>query len=118
MLHFKGNELLPVLSEAVIHNCPVVLVKDHGVYLVSENGEFDEKVQRKKHVAYAQGCNPDVDEFDDWWERASTEVGGDDCAEYLDVNDDPFQLVLAGGHDLHIQMSVTDIQVRAVPFAS
>jgi hypothetical protein len=118
MLHFKGTELLPVLSEAVIHNCQVIFVKDQGVYLISETGDFDKKAGRKKHIAYAQGCNPNVDEFDHWWEKASSEVGGDDCAEYFNVKDDVFQLVLAGGHDLHIELSESDIQLRAVPLAS
>lgn len=36
-------------------------------------------------MAYAVGCNPDVDAFDDWWELARAEFGGDDFGEFFDL---------------------------------
>ncbi len=55
-------------------------VKDHGVYFLAERGERTPE-GRQKLLAYAIGCNPDIDPFDDWWERARAELGGDDFAE-------------------------------------
>ena len=118
MLLFKKADLLPVLNEAASHQCQLILVKDHGVYFISEKGEMEGDPQRSKHIAYAQGCNPDVDQFDDWWERGIREMGGDDCAEYFDINDGVFKLLLAGGHDLQVQASQTSIELAAVPAAS
>ncbi|WP_419709557.1 DUF3085 domain-containing protein [Pseudomonas sp. NFX224] len=94
MLRFKGTELHAVLAEAGINGCRVVLVKGHGVYLMSEVGESKPEGGRKR-IAYATGCNPNVDAFDLWWGRARDEFGGDDFAEYLDIVDP----VLASLHD-------------------
>lgn len=116
MLLFKQSDLLPVLQESASHQCQMILVKDHGVYFMSENGEMEG--ERRKHIAYAQGCNPDIDPFDDWWERAIQEMGGDDCAEYFDISDGVFKRLLAGGHDLQVQASRTSIELAAVPAAS
>ena len=79
-LRFKGADLRPVLAETEANKCRVVLVKDHGVYFLAERGERTSE-GRQKLLAYAIGCNPDIDPFDDWWERARTELGGDDFAE-------------------------------------
>ena len=95
MLRFTGTELHAVLAEAGINGCRVILVKDHGVYLMSEVGESKPDGGGRKRVAYATGCNPAVDDFDTWWSRARDEFGGDDFAEYFDV-DDPVLASLRG----------------------
>ena len=69
MLRFVGNDLRLVLAEAKANRCRVILVKDHGVYIMSEIGVSNEQGQRKL-LAYAVGCNPDKDDFDQWWELA------------------------------------------------
>jgi hypothetical protein len=76
-VRFKGTELRPVLAEAAANQCRVVLVKDQGVYFMAERGE-SRPDGRRKTIAYAVGCNPDVDVFDDWWELARAEFGGDE----------------------------------------
>lgn len=86
MLQFAGVELRAVLSEAPANDCRIILVKDHGVYLMSEVGETDTDGGGKVLV-YAISCNPDLDEFEQWWNVAISELGGDDFSEYLDVND-------------------------------
>jgi len=68
-LRFKGSNLRPVLAEAVANQCRVVLAKDQGVYFLAEQGERRPD-GRVKLLAYAVGCNPDTDPFDDWWELA------------------------------------------------
>src|SRR5690606_37087165 len=70
-LLFKGSDLRPVLAEAIANQCRVILVKDQGVYWLAEHGECRPD-GRQKLIAYAIGCNPDVDPFDDWWELART----------------------------------------------
>src|SRR3546814_14350367 len=79
-VRFKGTELRPVLAEAVANQCRVILVKDQGVYFLAECGERRPD-GRQKTIAYAAGCNPDVDAFDDWWELARAEFGGDDFCD-------------------------------------
>ncbi|AKU48486.1 DUF3085 domain-containing protein [Xanthomonas arboricola] len=92
-LRFKGSDLRPVLTEAIANQCRVILVKDQGVYFLAEHGER-RPGGRVKLLAYAVGCNPDTDPFDNWWELARDELGGDDFAEYFDPKDGVFRAAL------------------------
>lgn len=112
MLRFTGNDLRPVLAEATANKCRVVFVKDHGVYMMSEIGAKDES-GRRKILAYAIGCNPDVDAFEDWWERSRRELGGDDFGEYFDVTDAVFVRVLNSSDDLIIRATKTQLVLEA-----
>lgn len=61
------------------------LVHDHGVYLMSAgipHLERPDKPESSK-VVYAEGCNPDTQEFNDWWENSRELVGGDDFVEMI-----------------------------------
>lgn len=73
-LRFIGDELRLVFAEAVANKCRVILVKDHGVYWLAEHGERRPN-GRQKLIAYAIGCNPDIDPFDSWWNLSRTELG-------------------------------------------
>lgn len=64
-LRFKSADLRPVLTEAIANQCRIVLVKDQGVYFLAERGERRPD-GRQQLLAYAVGCNPDTDPFDDW----------------------------------------------------
>jgi hypothetical protein len=110
---FKGTELRPVLAEAVANQCRVILVKDQGVYFLAERGErrLD---GRQKLIAYAVGCNPDVDPFDDWWELARIEFGGDDFGEYLDPQESVFARILHSEDDLGVSATATHLSLQAV----
>lgn len=112
-VRFKGAELKPVLAEAVVNQCRVILVKDQGVYFMSEHGE-SKAGGRRKLIAYAGGCNPDVDAFDDWWELARAEFGGDDFGEFFDPQDGVFSLVLHGEGDLTVEATATHLSLLAV----
>jgi len=112
-VRFKGTELRPVLAEAVANQCRVILVKDHGVYFLAERGERRPD-GRQKTIAYAAGCNPDVDAFDDWWELARAEFGGDDFGEFFDPRDGVFALILTGECDLEVSATATHLWLRAV----
>lgn len=114
MLQFKGADLRPVLAEAAAKKCRIILVKDHGVYFLSEHGERTPE-GRQKLLAYAVGCNPDIDPFDDWWELARTELGGDDFAEFLEPQDGVFKRILNSEDDLELSATPTHLSLEAVP---
>lgn len=68
----------------------IMLVKDHGVYLASPGSSA-----KDTKVVYAKGFNPEVDEFDDWYDRAHDICGGDDFVEHLNL--DFFRKIIKGG---------------------
>lgn len=111
MLKFKNSDLRCVLEEAKANGCKVLLVKDHGVYMMSATGEKDDHGTHKR-LAYAIGCNPNVDDFDDWWDTAKREFGGDDFVERFDVTDTVFGAVLNGSDDLLVSATATHIQLE------
>ena len=113
-VRFKGTELRPVLAEAVANQCRVILVKDQGVYFLAEQGERRPD-GRVKLLAYAVGCNPDVDGFDDWWELARAEFGGDDFGEFFDPKEGVFARILRGMDDLMLSATTTHLSLEVVP---
>jgi len=50
----------------------LVLVKDEGVYIMSASKGCYNEEKKMQYVIYAEGHDPEIDDFDDWW------VGGDD----------------------------------------
>jgi hypothetical protein len=66
----------------------VILVKDRGLYLMSNGTPGDPADPSKakdehfsRYVVYAKGYNPETDK--DWYDRAHDAVGGDDFGETL-----------------------------------
>lgn len=114
MLRFKGAELRPVLAEAIAHQCRVILAKDQGMYFLSEHGERTPE-GRRKLLAYAVGCNPDIDPFDDWWELAHTELGGDDFGEFFAPQEGVFARILGSEDDLELSATPTHLSLEVVP---
>ncbi|HBN8507708.1 DUF3085 domain-containing protein [Pseudomonas aeruginosa] len=112
-LLFKGSALRPVLAEAIANQCRVILVKDQGVYWLAEHGERRPD-KRQKLIAYAVGCDPDVDPFDDWWELARIELGGDDFGELFDPNEGVLTRILNSTDDLVLSASPTHLSLQAV----
>lgn len=115
-LRFKSSDLRPVLTEAIANQCRVILVKDQGVCFLAEHGERRPD-GRVKLLAYAVGCNPDTDPFDNWWELARDELGGDDFAEYFDPKDCVFNRMLHSADDLLLSATATHLSLEAVPSA-
>ncbi|WP_444542011.1 DUF3085 domain-containing protein [Chitinimonas koreensis] len=113
MLRFKGTDLRPVLAEAIANQCSLVLAKDRGVYFLAERGERTPE-GKQKLLAYAVGCNPDVDAFDDWWHRVNDELGGDDFGEYLDPKEGVFAHLLGSEDDLVVTATDTHLSLQAV----
>ncbi|SDC40642.1 Protein of unknown function [Paracidovorax valerianellae] len=116
-LRFRGTDLRPVLAEAIAQKCRVILVKDQGVYWLAERGERRPDGHQKL-IAYAVGCNPDVDPFDHWWERARAELGGDDFGEYLDPSQGVLARILASEDDLELSATSTHLSLQTVPPAA
>ncbi|HAU6732983.1 TPA: DUF3085 domain-containing protein [Salmonella enterica subsp. enterica serovar Elisabethville] len=100
MLLFNAKALKPVLLEARKNHCGVMLVKDAGVYIMSEVGEM---TPRGRKVAYAKGCHPKKDEA--WWDTARAEVGGDDFGEALNLTESMINRILNEGKPLYITAS-------------
>ncbi|EEG6053316.1 DUF3085 domain-containing protein [Salmonella enterica subsp. enterica] len=100
MLKFSAKDLKPVLLEARKNHCGVVLVKDEGVYLMSETGDM---TLRGRKVAYAKGCHPEKD--DNWWDTARAEVVGDDFGETIDLTESMMNRILNEGKPLRITAS-------------
>lgn len=61
----------------------LLFVHDEGVYIMS-NGM---PRLNPNNVAYAEGCNPKVGQFDDWYSMSRELVGGDDFVEILPIHD-------------------------------
>lgn len=100
--HVKASATHPPLYGKEIGPA-LLLVGDHGVYLMPnaspplmKDGSIGVEGQiGARYVVYAEGINPDVDEFDDWWEKKNTTFGGDDGVEPL-----PLQAVESALTDL------------------
>jgi hypothetical protein len=110
-VRFKGTELRPVLAEAAANQCRVILVKDQGVYFMAEHGE-SRPDGRRKTIACAVGCNPDVDAFDDWWELARAEFG-----EFFALQERVLTRILHSEDDLEVSATVTHLSMQAVSAA-
>ncbi|WP_332103990.1 DUF3085 domain-containing protein [Escherichia coli] len=60
----------------------ILLVKDHGVYLIT-NASLDGTPVSRDTVVYARGMNPSVD--DEWYDEAEEALGGDDSSVSIPV---------------------------------
>lgn len=92
MLRFAAADLSPVIQQARSNICQLALVKDEGVFFMATH--------TPKVFAYAIGCNPAVDKFDDWWELSRRELGGSDFVHYFDPHHPVFSQLLEKNVDL------------------
>lgn len=85
------------------------LVKDHGVYLMS-NGLPG--LPAGENVVYANEANPKTMAFDDWYDASVDILGGDDCVITLDVT----RMILHGlaRRATKLAVCVDDSSVRAM----
>lgn len=107
-LVFKAETLIPVILEARKNQCSLLLVKDHGVYIMPEICQHDEN-ERYAHVAFAIGCHPDIDEG--WYDYAHDLMGGDDSCDRLDPLDPIFDLVVIDKQDLCAKFTAEDLDL-------
>ena len=83
------------------------------MYFLAERGERRPD-GRQALLAYAVGCNPDTDPFDDWWHLAGRELGGDDFAEYFDPKDGLFTRLQHSADDLVLSATATHLSLAVV----
>jgi hypothetical protein len=78
------SEALPGAEKGTPHP-QLIFVNDYGLYLMSNGipGIVPEK--DGDNVIFAEGFDPRTTDFDDYWYAAQRIVGGDDFAEYLDI---------------------------------
>jgi len=79
---------LPPITNRTPRGPALLFVHDQGVYLMS-NGEPRLLTEdgNTNRVIYAEGCDPNVGEFDDWYGMSRELVGGDDFVEILPIHD-------------------------------
>lgn len=66
----------------------LLFVHDNGVYLMSNGIPRDLIDEQNNYVAYAEGCDPRVGTFDEWYNTSKALVGGDDFVETITVDSD------------------------------
>ena len=106
-LKFKAKEVQSVIDYTIKHPLPeggwripyqdkqsprptLLMVGDHGVYIMTGGAKPKGKKVGEEQgwpVAYAEGCNPDVDEFDDWWALKGATWGNDDGSIHWDAGE-------------------------------
>jgi len=109
---FKSADLISVIQEAKDNHCQVLLVKDHGLYMMSVKGELNQDTRRRR-VAYAEGFNPDIVDTDDWYDKLHDICGGDDFVEYIASDDPVFNLVFR--HQFNLRIDITETTFKLVP---
>lgn len=110
---FNATDLIPVIAEARKNHCCILLVKDRGLYMMSEDGDINTETG-KRRVAYADGFNPDITEFEDWYYTLNSLCGGDDFAEYLNADDPVFDDVMNTHARIMVEFSQTTITLQTV----
>jgi hypothetical protein len=88
----------------------LLLVHDHGVYLVS-NGQPKDLIKVRSpnglhiidglYAAYAKGCDP-AKHPDTWWDTSRALVGGDDFVEYLPWAEAVREMIDNGANEIKI----------------
>lgn len=102
---FKTSEVLRCVEHALagtVGRTPkepyvpsLYFVHDSGVYVMSGSNPPDivrggDEPSSKCYVAYAKGCDPDIDK--DYYETSRVLVGGDDFGEAMEIEPDWVEL--------------------------
>ena len=85
----------------------MILVKDEGIYLMSNGTPNAMSGENSRFVAYAKGYDPHKG---DVWDKARAAVGGDDFGEWLVLDKRTIDAVM-GGADLIIRGTASRITV-------
>ena len=111
MLLFKNVVLKPVMEELQETGGNLLLVKDFGIYLMAEDGKYQDGCC--SHIAYADGFDPRLPENESWYENATQEVGGDDFGESLGKEDwETFSdQVIHRGYDVFIDVREDSLRI-------
>jgi hypothetical protein len=97
-----------MVNQAVSQKAKICFVKDHGVYLMS----FGKKLATDNKVVYANGFDPNKEDFDTWYDKAHRTCGGDDFREELDTAF--FQKIIGGNaKTFKIKLTTTKMTMEA-----
>jgi hypothetical protein len=93
----------------------LILVKDQGIYFMSNGVPALPRAEGDSHVVYANECNPHAMPFEEWYQAGRTIMGGDDTV--MTLFDWPI-LVLKAQADgaTAIQVKVTPKSVQIAPW--
>ncbi|HIA9184017.1 TPA: DUF3085 domain-containing protein [Escherichia coli] len=110
-LVFNDSILKVVVAEIKRFNCPLLFVKNHGVYVMSAEGEKNSKGM--PNVCYGNGFNPDTTDFYELRDRMRETCGGDDFVETLLLDASSIDILSSSKPYLKIVLSETEIEVTA-----
>lgn len=87
ILKFKKEEVMRVILGMPNQQAKLMLVGSDGVYFMCDSTTSTDRLNNVSVFgqAFAEGCNPSVDKFDDWWELKRATWGGDDGADNVDA---------------------------------
>ncbi|MHB8252355.1 MAG: DUF3085 domain-containing protein [Acidiferrobacter sp.] len=88
----------------------LMLVKDHGVYLMTNGLPF----KPGTYVVYADECNPETLSFDEWYNASIAIMGGDDSSETLSA--DLLETAMEGtkaDESIRIAVSIDQLRIYA-----
>ncbi len=105
LLRFDAKQILD-LTAALKPSDPVVLVGDHGVYIMSVEGPKKDDGSAKI-VVYAEGCNPETDE--DYYDNKRDIFGGDDGVEDIGTALEIARLAKVAKKSLLVKLTATRI---------
>ncbi len=101
-----SEDVVKVFEIALREKCGVLLVKDHGVYLMPD-------IEGKPPaIAYAEGLNPDIDGY--IYDVVREKCGGDDFEEHLEHDESLFQRICQEKFDLNVSVTKTRIYLKTV----
>lgn len=127
---FKTNELIRSVEHALaatqfdmafetaMAGPRLLFVHDQGVYImsngiprdiisVSNDGAGGEE---SNYTSYAEGCDPRIGTFDEWYGTSRELVGGDDFVETINIDQD-FLDKCREYDELHVNLSPTQMAV-------
>ncbi|EBZ5771668.1 hypothetical protein EC412_05200 [Salmonella enterica subsp. enterica serovar Redlands] len=110
---FKAETLIPVIQEAIKDNCNVCLVKNHGLFIISENSDnnFNEW-----NISYAEGFDPDLYESGELYklQDALYNISGSAvCVGRIPVDNTALRHVLENKTDLEATLIPMQFSLRA-----
>jgi len=81
------QSFIETVNEAKRNQCGIKVVKDHGIYFISDAGDIENG--KRKNICYADGFDPETNDFNEWWDRSNYICGGDDFC--IPINRDIFE---------------------------
>ena len=82
------------------------LVGDEGVYLMQNGKSIGDG---RQPLVFAEQCNPEKMDFEDWWENKRASFGGDDGVEFIEA--DHIRKAVAAKADLEIDLTPQEMKI-------